>query len=150
MNQSLVDDFLVNSDKIGSSNFFWSFPSKHGQDLKRKRDLMLDTVQSSGSLDEKLENALSNRSHPDRKAKMQKLRSLLEEDKELDIMIQKNKENDPAELQRILKQVAMNKESVNRWTDNIWAVKKFLTKSKGLGSKEADKFLKINAGFDYV
>ena len=28
MNQSLVDDFLVSSDKIGSANFFWSFPSK--------------------------------------------------------------------------------------------------------------------------
>lgn len=28
MNQSLVDDGLVDMDKIGSSNFFWSFPSK--------------------------------------------------------------------------------------------------------------------------
>lgn len=28
MNQALVDDGLVDMDKIGSSNFFWSFPSK--------------------------------------------------------------------------------------------------------------------------
>ncbi len=28
INQSLCDDNLVMSDKIGSSNFFWSFPSK--------------------------------------------------------------------------------------------------------------------------
>lgn len=28
VNQSLVDDGLVDMDKIGSSNFFWSFPSK--------------------------------------------------------------------------------------------------------------------------
>ena len=28
VNQSLVDDSLVQSDKIGSANFFWSFPSK--------------------------------------------------------------------------------------------------------------------------
>lgn len=28
VNQSLVDDGLVDIDKIGSSNFFWSFPSK--------------------------------------------------------------------------------------------------------------------------
>lgn len=140
----------MNSDKIGSSNFFWSFPAKHGHDLKRKRDFMLDSAQSSGLLDEKLEEALKTRSHPDRKLKIQRLRSLLEEDKELEVMIQKNKENDPAELQRILKQVATNKDSVNRWTDNIWACKKFLTKSKGMGSKEADKFLKIGQGFDYV
>lgn len=111
---------------------------------------MLDSAQSSESLDKKLEDAMRTRSHPDRKAKMQRLRSLLEEDKELEVMIQNNKENDPAELQRILKQVAINKESVNRWTDNIWACKKFLTKSKGISSKEADKFLRIGAGFDYV
>ena len=28
INQSLVDDSLVDVDKIGASNFFWSFPSK--------------------------------------------------------------------------------------------------------------------------
>lgn len=28
VNQSLVDDGLVDMDKIGASNFFWSFPSK--------------------------------------------------------------------------------------------------------------------------
>lgn len=28
VNQALVDDGLVDMDKIGSSNFFWSFPSK--------------------------------------------------------------------------------------------------------------------------
>lgn len=28
INQSLVDDGLVDMDKIGASNFFWSFPSK--------------------------------------------------------------------------------------------------------------------------
>ena len=28
MNQSLVDDSLLLTDKIGSANFFWSFPSK--------------------------------------------------------------------------------------------------------------------------
>lgn len=28
VNQSLVDDGLVDMDKIGAANFFWSFPSK--------------------------------------------------------------------------------------------------------------------------
>lgn len=28
MNQALVDDNLVDMDKIGAANFFWSFPSK--------------------------------------------------------------------------------------------------------------------------
>ena len=36
INQGLIDDNMVNSDKIGSANFFWSFPSKYSEDLKRK------------------------------------------------------------------------------------------------------------------
>ena len=28
VNQTLLDDNLVQSDKIGSANFYWSFPSK--------------------------------------------------------------------------------------------------------------------------
>ncbi|KAG9087154.1 hypothetical protein FS749_003138, partial [Ceratobasidium sp. UAMH 11750] len=32
--QSLVDDNLVQSDKIGSSNFFWCFPSAEGTKVR--------------------------------------------------------------------------------------------------------------------
>ncbi|QRV96557.1 meiotic nuclear division-like protein [Ceratobasidium sp. AG-Ba] len=32
--QSLVDDGIVQSDKIGSSNFFWCFPSAEGSKIK--------------------------------------------------------------------------------------------------------------------
>jgi len=34
--QTLVDDGLVQSDKIGSSNFFWAFPSARGSTLTHK------------------------------------------------------------------------------------------------------------------
>ncbi|KAJ0410445.1 hypothetical protein P43SY_002777 [Pythium insidiosum] len=36
VNQALVDDALVDFDKIGSGNYFWSFPSKLSQQRKRK------------------------------------------------------------------------------------------------------------------
>ncbi|KAF1334282.1 Dephospho-coa kinase, partial [Globisporangium splendens] len=36
VNQALVDDALVDCDKIGSGNYFWSFPSKVSQSRKRK------------------------------------------------------------------------------------------------------------------
>jgi len=36
--QSLVDDNLVQSDKIGSSNFFWSFPSQRGTIMQNRLD----------------------------------------------------------------------------------------------------------------
>lgn len=41
--QSLVDDGLVQADKIGSSNFFWSFPSQHGTMMQNR----LNTVKQN-------------------------------------------------------------------------------------------------------
>ncbi len=35
--QSLVDDRLVNSEKIGTSNYFWSFPSTALQTVKKTK-----------------------------------------------------------------------------------------------------------------
>lgn len=45
MNQSLVDDFLVYSDKIGSANFFWSFPSKCSVDKQNEKERLLGAIE---------------------------------------------------------------------------------------------------------
>lgn len=38
--QSLVDDNLVDSDRIGTSNYFWAFPSKAiNNNTKRQKEL---------------------------------------------------------------------------------------------------------------
>lgn len=34
--QSLVDDGLVDTDRIGTSNYFWSFPSKASNIVRKK------------------------------------------------------------------------------------------------------------------
>ena len=34
--QSLVDDAMVDSDRIGTSNYFWAFPSKASNIVSRK------------------------------------------------------------------------------------------------------------------
>lgn len=51
VNQALVDDALVDCDKIGSGNYFWSFPSKLSQARKRK---LGDLEQRKAAAHEKL------------------------------------------------------------------------------------------------
>lgn len=41
--QSLVDDGLVQADKIGSSNFFWSFPSQQGTAIQARVNALKET-----------------------------------------------------------------------------------------------------------
>eukprot|EP00731_Ephydatia_muelleri_P023707 Em0015g1290a len=51
--QSLVDDGLVDTDRIGTSNYFWAFPSKASNKRKKKVDeLQCELVK----LEEKLLN----------------------------------------------------------------------------------------------
>jgi len=37
--QGLVDDGMVDTDKIGTSVYFWAFPSKAGQNVNTHRHL---------------------------------------------------------------------------------------------------------------
>eukprot|EP01035_Chromulina_nebulosa_P020876 gene20876-27062_t len=122
VNQSLIDDSLILSDKIGSANFFWSFPSKLKQDRKST----------------------------ERPNKLRRLNELIERERELDLIIESNKMLDPVEIKKIENQIAINLNAANRWTDNIYTLKRYLTKKKGMSSKEVDKMLQIDGKFDYI
>lgn len=41
--QSLLDDAEVDSDKIGSSRFYWSFPNKRLKEKQKQADLLRRT-----------------------------------------------------------------------------------------------------------
>lgn len=144
MNQSLVEDFLVFSDKIGSANFFWSFPSKAFQDQNVRKDtlcsaraqirLNVDTVSNQ------VEEARAERNHPDRARMLTELTNIRKEEELLDGQLGQLKVNDPDEIRRVEKLALINKASADRWTDNIWQIKSYLTKKKGMSGKEVSAF----------
>eukprot|EP01032_Pedospumella_encystans_P021635 gene21635-24534_t len=154
MNQSLVDDFLVFSDKIGSANFFWSFPSKAYQDQNVRKDNLVSArgqiQQNIESAKEQIVQARADRSHPSRNRMMAELANLKKEEEHLDGQLEQLKVNDPEEIRRVEKLALINKAAADRWTDNIWQIKTYLTKKKGMAGKEADKLLHIDSSFDYV
>lgn len=61
----------------------------------------------------------------------------------------KLKENDPAVIDELKKELRMTQEAANRWTDNIFTCKSYLTKKRGMSSKEAEQILNITGNFDY-
>ena len=42
--QSLVDDGLVDTDKVGTSNYFWAFPSKGSQAVRETDFTITETA----------------------------------------------------------------------------------------------------------
>lgn len=154
VNQSLVDDNMVSMDKIGSANFYWSFPAKLCLDRLNAKENLIRQIASSEQQCEKIaasiETAKETRKAADRAEKIDHLNSLIAQEKEYDAIIEANKYNDPAEINRIKGDISKIVDSVNRWTDNIYAVKKYLMKKANRSSKEADKMLQITDSFDYL
>lgn len=147
VNQQLVDDGLVETDKIGSTGYYWSFPSKRVQNV---------SLQSS-SLEEEIKSETAELSETHKKikvvrecrvesagrdAQLKQLLSLKQEIAALEGQVEVLKENDPEEVARQTAIVDMCKMAANRWTDNLLELRSWLVKKKGMSSKEAVNTLK--------
>jgi len=162
INQSLVDDGLVEKEKIGGSNYFWSFPAKKDrmmqtQHEKRVRNIEQLKQQRAQSLIQ-LADAKRGRDDEDeedsklsssRSSKLARLESLEKERKDTEIELARLKDNDPQALADLEKELRLMTNAANRWTDNIFACKKYLTKKRGMDKKEANRILGVTANFDY-
>jgi len=85
----------------------------------------------------------------ERSKKLARLAELEAEKKLKEAELDALKENDPQVLADLEKEKNLVKEAANRWTDNIFSCKSYLTKKRGMNSKEACKLLGIDSEFDY-
>ncbi|KDO18496.1 hypothetical protein SPRG_16172 [Saprolegnia parasitica CBS 223.65] len=155
VNQALVDDNLVDTDKIGAGNYFWSFPSKAVQQRKRKledlearRDDLrakLTHVQSSVAKHQSLQTQSDDRA--ERLAQLSALKTQADDMQKKIALLQ---ENDPDLLKKLDAKAKVAKEGVDRWTDNVFNLKSWVIKKNSCSSAEVEKWLGIADDFDYV
>lgn len=145
MNQSLVDDSLVQTDKIGSANFFWSFPASNFISKTVGKDLLTRAVQNKLGEIENINTEISAskklRCSEGRDAKLEELNCLRDEEKIIDEKIESLKDNDPEYINSLSLQRDINQRESNRWTDNIWTLKSYLVKKRSMSGKEVDKII---------
>ncbi|XP_078005176.1 meiotic nuclear division protein 1 homolog isoform X6 [Phascolarctos cinereus] len=104
--QSLVDDGMVDSERIGTSNYFWAFPSKALHARKRKLET-LSTQFSEGNqkkenLQQSIKKAKIGRQDTEERASLSKeLASLQQKKEELKAELEKYKECDPEVIEEI-------------------------------------------------
>ena len=153
VNTSLVDDSLITTDKIGSGVFFWSFPSAALHSKKKTKESLENQLNNSiindNILKESLREEWKTRLSDDRHEKLKRLEELHNLENKLKTELEKNKANDPVEIKKMEVLAVSLKDSANRWVDNTWALKTFLTRKRGISSKEADKWLGLKDDFDY-
>mmetsp|Transcript_4877 Transcript_4877/g.13768 ORF Transcript_4877/g.13768 Transcript_4877/m.13768 type:complete len:211 (+) Transcript_4877:75-707(+) len=155
VNQALVDDCLVDKSKIGGSNYFWSFPGKKDRQLQLKHEENLASIDKIGPViaeaETKLADAKRGREDEDgaRPTKLRRLAELAQETKAATDELAKLKENDPQALADLDHELKLVYQAAERWTDNIFNCKTYLTKKRSMSSKEANRLLGISDAFDY-
>nr|AOP03996.1 Mnd1 [Rhizophagus irregularis]AOP03998.1 Mnd1 [Rhizophagus irregularis]AOP03999.1 Mnd1 [Rhizophagus irregularis] len=151
--QSLVDDNLVNTDKIGTSNYYWSFPSSALQSRKaRIEELMLELQklkEKNAELQSNIDVAYDGRENSDDRA------TLLKKVAELEAINKKHQENlalfrecDPALLEAKENHANLALECGNRWTENIFLIQSYCFKKFNIERADFNQQFGIPEEFD--
>ncbi|KAK6628122.1 hypothetical protein RUM44_010604 [Polyplax serrata] len=153
--QSLVDDGLVDTDKIGSSTYFWAYPSKALNLKKRKleetEELINQFTTKCNDIKEKLYKVKMNKvDSEDMEDTLLKLDELKKKKSKLEVDLKKYQKYDPKILEKLENDIKVKKEAVNKWTDNIYAVKSWCKNKFMIEPDIIDKQFGIPSELEYV
>ncbi|XP_040187896.1 meiotic nuclear division protein 1 homolog isoform X2 [Rana temporaria] len=153
--QSLVDDAMVDSERIGTSNYFWAFPSKALHARKRKLETLesqlSEASQKKNSLEQSVEKAKVGRQDTkERSELLEELAMLRQQRDQQKAELEQYKECDPDVIEEMRKSNMVAKDAANRWTDNIFSVKSWAKKKFGFEERKIDKTFGIPEEFDYI
>lgn len=109
--------------------------------MKEKYEILIkNSSENIEKLKADISEAKTTRKDPKRAEKLEALNSLKNKIVHLDTALEDLKFNDPEEIEKVNQKVLLCKSGAERWTDNIWALKTYLIKKKGMSGKEVITF----------
>ncbi|KAJ2940442.1 hypothetical protein O0L34_g124 [Tuta absoluta] len=153
--QSLVDDHLVDTEKIGISTYFWSFPSKAKNAKKRKlNDLQSEVDECAKKLKKAEDNmaaeSVGRKPSDERKELLATLESLQKQEEQLKKELQKYRDCDPEYIAQLKTEVKNLKGAINRWTENIYILKSFMKNTFQAENEVIEQNFGIPQDLDYI
>jgi len=153
--QSVVDEGWVSMEKIGSSNYYWAFPS---QELNNKRVKVEDSKtqievlkRKKDDQEKQIESLKDGREETEeRKEKLARLEVLRKENDTVKTDLQKYAENDPDYIRALEDGADIARESANRWTDNIFSVRSWCTEKFSCSTADFNQNFEVDPDLDYV
>ncbi|CAL1679539.1 unnamed protein product [Lasius platythorax] len=153
--QALVDDGLVQSDKIGTTIYFWKFPGESIAATERKiADTSKKIVEAEFKL-QKLKEEIQK--EKELKKDTEEKRNLLEEverlrkkEQEIKKQIAKFSNVNPEEITEIKEKAQRYKDLVNIWTDNIFAIQSWCRTKFNILDQDLNKQFNIPEDLDYM
>lgn len=152
--QSLVDDDLVRLEKIGTSNYYWSFPSqKQVNRSKVLEKLCAERDSTRAKVEElraRLEDEQKTRADGERTELISRYEDLKKERDELLSALEKYKECDPVIYEEKTARAAELKTEVNKITDDLFTVQSYVCNKFDVDRKEFLASFGISETLDYV
>ncbi|EJW02450.1 hypothetical protein EDEG_03123 [Edhazardia aedis USNM 41457] len=153
--QSLIDDYLVCVEKMGSSNYYWSFPKDEGKIAETKyEDAMKENselLQKIKSLEESIKSAKIEREENDKRSQLIQTYINLKDkiaSQEKDLV--KFSSCDPKAFEKKIKEVDGLKSEINKITDKLFTLQSFVCDKFNLDSKEFYSQFGLDKEMDYV
>lgn len=152
--QSLVDDNMVNQEKIGQSNFFWSFPS---QKVVQRRCALAKFRAEQDALGTKLVKAQEDlvreqngRSSKGRRALIKEYGALRAEQDSVDDLLKKYGRCDPVKYKEKKRSLAEKVAETNGITEKLFTVQDYVCRKFNIGRREFCESFGIDEALDYV
>ncbi|VDM70544.1 unnamed protein product [Strongylus vulgaris] len=152
--QSLVDDGLVECEKIGTFVCYWAFPSKV---LQVKKRLVENLEASIRDLDAKVKKAkweVQNQRKEKVDCKTHTglitiITKLEEKEKDLRKLLDKYALCNLEVINQVRSRIRKASEDANRWTDNIFTIKKWCKSKFAMDEQHLDKQFEIPEVLNY-
>ena len=146
---SLVYDDLVQQEKIGTQNFFWSFPSDADVKLRNAVDKETAAVSALERQQNDLRSSIENEDQGkeasgERETLTEELASLERDLASIELVRSSLKSRDPRKVDAMVEATQVALDAGNRWVDNIWTLQKWVGKKMVGREAELAKFFKEN------
>ncbi|XP_016148104.1 meiotic nuclear division protein 1 homolog [Sinocyclocheilus grahami] len=148
--QSLVDDNMVDTERVGISNYYWAFPSKalHARKCRLEE---LERQHEDGNQRKKALQQAVDKAKVGREVNVDLLKELPASKHQRDQLkaeLEKYKECDPEVVEEIRKHNITTSFHIYSFPDNVFAIKSWAKKKFGLENSSLDKAFAIPEDFD--
>ena len=152
---SLVDDGLVDSEKIGTSIYYWSLPSKALAKRKETINHIAKELEQDKNNNELLKQKLDGcKSLDDNEEKRSELNAeyhdLCNQRERILKELENYKENDPELYNQMRASIIQSKKACNRWIENIFSLKSWIKNKFRIDESVIDKQFEIPSDLDYI
>jgi DNA-binding transcriptional MerR regulator len=152
---NLVDDGHVDSEKIGTSVYYWCLPSKA---LKNRKETVANIeketdfeTSKNAQIKAKLEKFKAAEDDEEKRQQLQEECVKLEADKQKLLKeLEMYKENDPDLYNALKLGIVTSKKACNRWVENIFSLKSWLKNKFRIDESVIDKQFEIPSDLDYI